>query len=204
MFRANHCSKDINAMSDALASKIQGEVLSPASADYDAALKRNSALSVQPAGLIVRPVVYEDIPPVLSYAKSHSPKLEVVVKCGGCHSSTWSSSDGGIVIDLSRLNKVTLSEDKQVVTIQGGALWGDVYELGSKEGFEVPSPPFWFIGVGGSMLGGGYGNWTAAHGLAIDNLVGATVVLANGQIVETSVSKEPDLFWAIRGARRLC
>lgn len=186
-------------MSDELAAKIQGVVLSPTSADFESALKRNSALSVLPAKLVVQPAVYEDIPIVLAYVTSQNPRPEVVVKCQGFHSSTWSSTDGGVVIDLSKLNKVTLSGDKKTVTIQGGANWGDVYELGKKEGFEVPGTPFWFIGVGGSMLGGAYGNWTAARGLGIDNLVAATVVLADGRIVKTSATEEPDLFWAIRG-----
>lgn len=186
-------------MSHELAAKIQGVVLSSTSADFEAALKRNSALSVLSAKLVVQPAVYEDIPAILAYVASQNPRPEIVVKCQGFHSSTWSSTDGGVVIDLSKLNKVTLSDDKKIVTIQGGANWGDVYELGKKEGFEVPGTPFWFIGVGGSMLGGAYGNWTAAHGLGIDNLVGATVVLADGRIVKTSATEEPDLFWAIRG-----
>ena len=49
------------------------------------------------------------------------------------------------------------------------------------------------------MTGGGYSNLTGQYGLAVDNLVGAEVVLADGRIVRCSEAEESDLFWAIRG-----
>ncbi|THH13191.1 hypothetical protein EW146_g7004 [Bondarzewia mesenterica] len=180
-----------------LQGKIEGNVLSPMSPGYSEALRRNSDLSVLEAACVAQPAVYTDISTIISFASSR--KLEIAVKGGGCHSSTWSSSQGGVVIDLSILKKVTLSKDRSTVIVQGGANWGDVYELGSKEGFEVVGAPLWFVGVGGSLLGGAYGNLTAEHGLGLDNMVAAKVVLADGRIIDTSVTKEPDLFWAIRG-----
>ena len=107
--------KPTNNMEDL---KIQGAVLTPASGDaYVAALKRNSDLSQLPAQYVVQPVAFEDIPPVLAFAASQSPPLEVAVKCGGVHASTWASSDGGVVIDLTKLNRVTLAEDKKSVLL---------------------------------------------------------------------------------------
>ncbi|KAA1467505.1 FAD-binding domain-containing protein [Dentipellis sp. KUC8613] len=184
-------------MADITSLKIQGKVLSPDSPDYQKALHRNSDLSILDAAYVVQPEAYADIPPVLAYAASHG--LEVAVTGGGCHSSTWASSKGGVVIDLGHLNKVTLSADKGVVTIQGGARWGDVYEVGGKEQREIPGAPLWFVGVGGSLLSGASGYLSGRYGLGIDNLVAATVVLADGRIVRTSAEEEPDLFWAIRG-----
>ena len=139
--------------------KIQGKILTADAGEaYNAALKRNSELSSLPAKYVVQPIVYEDIPPVLAYATSQNPPIEVAVKGGGAHSSTWASSDGGIVIDLSKLNKVSLAEDKKSVTVQGGAYWGDVYEVTSKAKVDVVGSPLWFVGVGGFTLGGGF--WT--------------------------------------------
>lgn len=179
---------------------IQGQILTEKSGDiYLAALRRNSDLSSLPAKYIIQPTVYDDIPPVLACALAQLPPLEIAVKGGGAHSSTWASSSGGVVIDLSKLNKVTLAEDKQSVTVQGGALWGDVYEVTVRERLEVVGSPLWFVGVGGFTLGGGYSPLSGEHGLAIDNMLAATVVLADGRIVEASPHTEPDLFWAIRG-----
>lgn len=183
-----------------LQSKIQGTILTPESGDaYTAALRRNSDLSVLPAKLVVQPAVFEDIPSIIAYATGQTPPLEIAVKGGGAHSATWASSDGGVVIDLGKLNKVTLAEDKQSVSVQGGALWGDVYEVTSKAQVDVVGSPLWFVGVGGYTLGGGYGPLSGEYGLAIDNILSATVVLADGRIVKTSKDEEPDLFWAIRG-----
>lgn len=179
---------------------IQGAVLTPESGDaYTAALKRNSDLSVLPAAYVIQPTAYSDISATLSYALSHSPSIEIAVKGGGAHSSTWASSDGGIVIDLSKLNNVTLAEDGKSIVVQGGALWEDVYNVTSQAQVDVVGSPLWFVGVGGFTLGGGYGPLSGKYGLAIDNLLAATVVLADGRIVRASEDEEPDLFWAIRG-----
>ncbi|KAI0699165.1 FAD-binding domain-containing protein [Cerioporus squamosus] len=180
--------------------QIEGTILSPSSGDaYANALKRNSDLSTLRAAYVVQPAAIGDIPPVLAYAVAQSPPLEVAVKGGGAHSSTWASSEGGVVIDLSKLNKVTLAEDKQSISVQGGALWEDVYKVTSEVHVDVVGAPLWFVGVGGFTLGGGYGPLSGEHGLAIDNLLSATVVLADGRVVKTSADEEPDLFWAIRG-----
>lgn len=180
--------------------RIEGSILSPSSGDaYVAALKRNSYLSTLRAAYIVQPATIADIPPVLAYASTQTPPLEIAVKGGGAHSSTWASSDGGIVIDLCELNKVTLAGDKQSILVQGGALWEDVYKVTSQANVDVVGAPLWFVGVGGFTLGGGYGPLSGEYGLAIDNLLSATVVLADGRVVKTSAEEEPDLFWAIRG-----
>ncbi|KAF8074147.1 FAD-binding domain-containing protein [Lyophyllum atratum] len=180
--------------------KIQGRVLTSSNGnEYDKALERNSLLSVLPARYIARPANYSDITLVLAFAASQNPPLEIAVKGGGAHSSTWSSSDGGIVIDLSDLKAVTVSDDRQSLTVQAGAVWGDVYEECKKAGVDVVGAPLWFVGVGGFLLGGGYGPLSGQRGLAIDNMLSATVVLADGKIVKTSATQESDLFWAIRG-----
>lgn len=160
--------------------KLEGQILTAGSGDtYNNALRRTSDLSTLPAQYIVQPIVYEDIPPVIVAARSHSPPLEIAVKGGGAHTATWSSSDGGVVIDLSKLNKVTLAADKASLVVQGGAVWGDVYEVTKRENVDVVGGPLWFVGVGGFTLGGGYGPLTGEHGLAIDNLLAAKVVLAD-------------------------
>lgn len=87
----------------------------------------------------------------------------------------------------------------KTVTVQGGALWGDVYEVCKKAKIDVVGALFWFISVGGYFLGAGSSPLTGKHGLAIHNVLGATVGLADGRIMKTSPTKEPDLFWAIRG-----
>lgn len=190
-------------MSDISAFGIQGPIVTPGSPTYKQSISRLSETSVLRARYVVYPTTPSDIPLVIQFATSQNPPLELAVKGGGSHSSTISSSDGGLVIDLSKLKSVTVSEDKTTAAVGGGAVWGDVYTELEKHNLVTVGGNVWFVGVGGFVLGGGYSTFSGQHGLAVDNLVGATVVLADGRIVTCSESREPDLFWAIRGKRAL-
>ncbi|KAA1475122.1 FAD-binding domain-containing protein [Dentipellis sp. KUC8613] len=183
-----------------LTSQIQGAVLLPGSPEYTQAQQGyHTPRSALAPAYIVQPAAHTDIPPALAFAAAHAPALEVAVKGGGVHSGTWASTAGGVLIDLARLRSVTLAPDRESVRVQGGARWGDVYDVGRKEGFEVVGAPLWDVGVGGSMVGGASGNLSGRYGLGTDNMLSATVVLADGRIVEASEEKEADLFWGIRG-----
>jgi FAD/FMN-containing dehydrogenase len=177
---------------------IKGKILTPSSGEeYTKAIQRISEFSVLHPNYVVFPAVFEDIPHIIKFATSQS--LEITVKGGGANPSTWSSTEGGLVIDLGQLNAVHVADDKKTITVQGGAIWGEVYEACKKAEIDVVGAPFWFVGVGGYLLGAGFSYMSGEYGFAVDNVLGATVVLADGRIVKTSVTEEPDLFWAIRG-----
>ncbi|PFH47766.1 hypothetical protein AMATHDRAFT_6434 [Amanita thiersii Skay4041] len=180
--------------------KIQGTVLTPSSPSYTSAIARPSATSVLQPAYVIFPATPADIPPILHFARSHTPLLEIAIKGGGCHTTTASSSEGGIVIDLGHIKHVKVSEDRKTVSVGGGALWGDVFSELEKQELVVVGGNIWSVGVGGFTTGGGSSYLTGSFGLAIDNLIAATVVLADGRIVRCSNDQEPDLFWAIRGA----
>ncbi|KAF8885448.1 FAD-binding domain-containing protein [Infundibulicybe gibba] len=164
-----------------------GSIITPQSPLYQQAIFRPSATS------------YHRYPLALKFALTRSPPLEVAVKGGGSHTSSASSTDGGLVIDLSKMNAVTVSKDKKTVSIQGGALWGDVYTEVAKSGLVVDGADVFSVGVGGYTTGGGYSNLSGHFGLAIDDLVEATVILADGSTVTCNAKERSDLFWAIRG-----
>jgi FAD/FMN-containing dehydrogenase len=178
--------------------EIKGKILTPSSGEeYTKAIGRISDFSVLHPKYVVFPAVFEDIPHIIKYTTSQS--LEIAVKGGGASSNTWSSTDGGLVIDLGLLKAIHVADDKKTVTVQGGAIWTDVYEACKKAEIDVVGAPFGFVGVGGFLLGAGVSHMSGEYGYAIDNVLGATVVLADGRIVKTSATEEPDLFWAIRG-----
>jgi FAD/FMN-containing dehydrogenase len=83
--------------------------------------------------------------------------------------------------------------------VGGGALLKDLLDATHEHGLTVPVGIIGTTGVGGLTLGGGMGHLTRGLGLTIDNLVAATVVLADGSIVQTDAEREPELFWALRG-----
>ncbi|GMA96998.1 hypothetical protein GCM10025881_38220 [Pseudolysinimonas kribbensis] len=122
--------------------------------------------------------------------------LEVGVRGGG--HTPWSTNDGGVVIDLLRLDRIEVGDDR-LVTVGGGAVWGSVADALAPHGLAISSGDTASVGVGGLTVGGGIGWLVRATGLAVDQLVGAEVVTVAGEIVRASANEHPDLFWGIRG-----
>src|SRR5439155_18913947 len=109
------------------------------------------------------------------------------------------SVNDGLIIDLSPMNAVTVDSSARMARVQGGAKFGEVDTATHEHGLAVPAGIISTTGVGGLTLGGGVGHLSRGCGLTIDNLVAATVVLADGSVVQADAESEPDLFWAIRG-----
>lgn len=147
---------------------------------------------------MVQPVEPADISTALLWAQEHA--IDVAVKGGGHSTAGTSSSEGGLVIDLSRMNKVTVDTGKKTITAQGGAVWKEVDDAGAAHGLATVGGTVNHTGIGGLTLGGGYGWLSGQYGLTIDNLLSARVVLADGSLVTASTTEHPDLFWGLRGA----
>ncbi|EXJ75709.1 uncharacterized protein A1O5_00216 [Cladophialophora psammophila CBS 110553] len=128
-------------------------------------------------------------------------QIPFAVKAGG-HGvySGASSIEGGILIDLSRINAVEVAPDRTSVSIGAGAKWGDVYGKLDQMGISVPGGRISTVGVGGLTLGGGISFAASRYGLACNNVKSYEVVLADGKIVSVTHETHPDLFWALRGA----
>lgn len=126
--------------------------------------------------------------------------LQIAVRGGGHGLLGRDTSDGGVVIDLHRLDQVqVLDADRRLVRIGGGATWGRVDAALRPLGWAISSGDTAGVGVGGLTLGGGIGWLVRRHGLAIDALAAARVVLADGSTVTASATQHTDLFWALRG-----
>jgi FAD/FMN-containing dehydrogenase len=172
------------------------EVLRPGDDGYDDAAAVFFA-SGSPA-LVVRPRGSDEVAAALSYAARHG--LPVAVRSGGHSALGHGTNDGGLVIDLQRMDTVeVLDRDERLVRVGGGATWGRVAQALAPYGWALTSGDTNDVGVGGLTLGGGMGWMVRLHGLAIDNLVGARVVLADGRQVQASATEHADLFWALRG-----
>jgi FAD/FMN-containing dehydrogenase len=103
------------------------------------------------------------------------------------------------MLDLSGLRRVEVNPAVRVALTQGGALWRDVDAAGAIHGLATTGGVVSSTGVGGFTLGGGAGWLMRRHGLAVDNLLAAELVLADGRNVRASADEHPELFWALRG-----
>jgi hypothetical protein len=108
-------------------------------------------------------------------------------------------ANGAVLLDLSRMREVTVNDRAKVAVVQGGALWHDVDVATARAGLATTGGMVSSTGVGGLTLGGGTGWLMRRHGLAIDNLVAAGVVLADGRVVRASATENAELFYGLRG-----
>lgn len=145
--------------------------------------------------VVVRPETPEQIGQALRFAAAEG--LGVAVRAGG-HGGRLFDNDGGLVIELQHYF-TGIAVDGSTVRIGPAALWGDVAVALAPHGLALSSGDTKSVGVGGLTLGGGIGYLARTFGLTIDSLVGATVVLPSGEVVEASETEHPDLFWALRG-----
>jgi FAD/FMN-containing dehydrogenase len=182
---------------EGLASSVKGRVVEAGAPDYDEARALYNAMIDKRPAAIAYCVDDEDVAAAVRYAVDHG--LRVAVRCGGHNGAGLGSVDDGLVIDLSEMNGVTVDPGAHMARVGGGATLNKVVTDTHEYGLTVPVGILGTTGVGGLTLGGGMGHLTRGLGLTIDNLVAATVVLADGSIVQTDSEREPDLFWALRG-----
>ncbi|GAA1616945.1 MULTISPECIES: FAD-binding oxidoreductase [Kribbella] len=180
---------------DGLRGDVLGEVLVDGDAGY-----ADAGRVIMNAGrprVVVRCAGAADVVAALRYAESQD--LPVAVRSGGHHAAGIGTNDGGVVIDVRPMDEVRVLQD-DVVRVGTGATWGQVAARLGKLGLAISSGDTASVGVGGLMAGGGIGWMVRKHGLAIDNVVAAEVVTADGVVRRVDAATEPELFWGLRGA----
>jgi FAD/FMN-containing dehydrogenase len=185
------------AARDELAGRFDGDLIGPDDASYDEARALFNAMIDKRPALIARCTTASDVAATIAFAREHD--LRIAIRAGGHNGGGLGSVDDGVVIDLSLLKPISVDPDTGNVRVGGGALWGEVDTATQEHGLAVPSGIISTTGVAGLTLGGGHGYLTRRHGLTIDNLLSAELVLADGRQVTASADENPDLFWAIRG-----
>ncbi|HEU4947534.1 MAG TPA: FAD-binding oxidoreductase [Kribbella sp.] len=179
------------------AETLRGELVRPEDPSYDEARSIwNGAHDKSPA-LIVRCHGVADVLRGVEFARSEG--LPIAVRGGGHSIPGFSTTDGGIVLDLSPMNAVRVDPDGHRIVAQGGCLWQDVDAEAQAFGLAVTGGLVSTTGIGGFTLGGGIGWLVRRCGLSCDNLVGADIVTADGQYLHVSEDEHPDLLWALRG-----
>ena len=182
----------------ALRDALRGEVIAPGDHEYDAARAVWNAMIDRRPAVIVRPVDTTDVQAAVRTAATHG--LAVSVRGGGHNVAGAGVGEGSLMIDLSGMRAVEVDPEARIARVDGGATWGEVDRATQAHGLATPGGLISDTGVGGLTLSGGIGWLRSAYGLAIDNLVGAEVVTADGSRVDvTAEGPHADLLWALRG-----
>jgi FAD/FMN-containing dehydrogenase len=176
---------------------LRGRLIRSGDADYDSVRALYNGMIDKRPRLIARCLDVADVVTAVNFARDQ--KLLVAIRGGGHNGPGLGSCNDGLMIDLSLLKGVRVDPSARTVRVEPGCTSGDVDHATHAFGLAVPSGIVSTTGIAGLTLGGGTGYLTRKHGLTIDNLLEADVVLADGQIVTASERSHPDLFWAIRG-----
>ena len=181
---------------NALKIEIEGELVSDGDAYEDSRRIWNGSIDRRPAA-VVRPVSAADVAAALRFAGQH--ELEVSIRGGGHSFAGFSCTQGGLMIDLRHLNSVSIDAGTKRARVGGGVKWAALDAAAAEHSLAVTGGFISHTGIAGLTLGGGMGWLTGKAGLSCDNLVGAEVVTASGDIARASATSQPDLFWALRG-----
>jgi len=174
-----------------------GEILLAGHPGYDSARKVWNGMHDKHPALIARCVNEKDVQNAVVFARERN--LLVAVRGGGHSWPGKSVCDGGIMIDLAQMNSAAANPVTQRAFVQGGALLGHLDAAALQHGLVTTAGVVSHTGVGGFTLGGGFGRLNRKFGLAVDNVVAANIVTADGQIRTVSADQDPDLYWALRG-----
>jgi len=177
--------------------RFKGDLLRSGQNGYEDARAIWNGMVARKPGLIARCADVSDVQSAIRAASETG--ILTAVRCGGHSLPGFSTCDGGLVIDLSRMRQVAVDPDARRAKIAGGCLLGSIDAATQKAGLVFPSGVVSHTGASGLILGGGTGWLTRRFGLSCDNVEGFTLVTADGSVVRCNSNENPDLFWALRG-----
>ena len=180
-----------------LRAEISGRVIEPDDPDYDQARAVHYGGFDRRPAAIVRVADADDVARVILFARETG--MELAVRSGGHSNAGHSVSEGGIVLDTRDMRDIEIDVEGRTAWAQGGVTAGAYTTAAGAHGLATGFGDTGSVGLGGITTGGGIGFLVRKHGLAIDNLLAAEIVTADGELRYADADTNPDLFWAIRG-----
>jgi len=182
---------------DDLARVVRGRMLRDNSPGYDEARKVwNLAYDRRPLAM-VRVANVDDVRRCVEFAAKHS--VPIAIRGGGHSYAGYGVADRALQIDLGTLNTVSVDRVRKVASVGGGTRIRDLLGATLPAGLYTPMGACGSVGVAGLTLAGGDTSGRGLYGTASDNLIGAELVTADGEVRELGPRKNEDLYWAIRG-----
>jgi len=187
----------IDELHSSLRARFRGELIRPGDHGYQAARGIWNSMVARTPALIAR---CADVPDVqLAVRSAANNKIFTAVRCGGHSLAGFSTCDGGLVIDLSRMRGVIVDPASRSARFAGGCLLSTVDTAAQIHGLVFPAGVVSHTGAAGLILGGGFGWLTRRFGLSCDNVQGFALVTSDGSLVHADSEDNPDLYWALRG-----
>jgi len=176
---------------------LQGQVITPNDAGYDEARAVFYRKFDRHPAVIVRPANDADVAAVVSLARDS--RMELAVRSGGHSLAGHTTTEGGILLDLSSMKGLDIDVEGRTAWAEAGLTAGEYTTAAGKHGLATGFGDTGRVGIGGLTVGGGVGFLVRKYGLTIDNLLAAEIVTADGLIRHIDANTYSDLFWAIRG-----
>jgi FAD/FMN-containing dehydrogenase len=193
----NDKTSDPINVSDDLRTQFDGQLLAPGDDGYDTARRIHNGLIDKRPGLIARCTTAADVQAAIRVGRDTG--AEIAVRGGGHNVAGRAVTEGGVMIDLAPMRRIEVDPTARTVRAGAGVTWGELDDELGAHGLATTGGQVSTTGIAGLTLGGGLGYLLGKHGLAVDNLVSAEVVTADGSALTASAEENPDLFWAIRG-----
>ena len=190
----NHAVEEV---AGALRSRFAGDILHPRDAEFAAAHTIWNGMVQRTPGLILRCAGVADVQAAVRACCAAGALT--AIRCGGHSLAGFSSCDGGVVLDLSRMREVTVDSARRRARAAGGSLLGSIDTATQTAGLAFPAGVVSHTGASGLILGGGTGWLTRLCGLSCDNVEAFTLVSAEGAVLRADSRENPDLYWALRG-----
>ncbi len=182
---------------ETLRTEFPGRVIAPGDADYDQARTiLYGGFDKHPA-VIIKVEDANEVARVIELARETG--LELAVRSGGHSNAGHSTTEGGILLDLSPMKAIEIDDRAQTAWAQAGLTGLELSKAANEHGLAIGFGDTGSVGIGGITTGGGVGYLVRRDGLSIDNLLAAEIVTAGGQLLLVDEDSHPDLFWAIRG-----
>ncbi|MGH2982291.1 MAG: FAD-binding oxidoreductase, partial [Solirubrobacterales bacterium] len=174
-----------------------GELLRPGEDGYDESRRGFNGLIDKRPALIARCLGEADIADAIAFALEAG--LEISIRGGGHSVAGRCITEGGVMIDLSRMKGIYVEPSARTARAQPGVSWGELNRETQLHGLAVTGGLISTTGIAGLTLGGGLGWLMSKFGVATDNLLSARVVTADGRTLTASEQGNADLFWGLRG-----
>jgi FAD/FMN-containing dehydrogenase len=182
---------------ESLKGQLRGALCYPGEPGYEQARTIWNAMIDKRPAVVVRAAAAEDVVRAVNVARER--QLLLAVRGGGHNIAGNAVCDGGLMIDLSLMKSVRIDPSSRTARVEPGVTLAEFDKEAQAFGLATPLGINSTTGVAGLTLGGGFGWLSRKHGLTVDNLLGADVVLASGELVHASHQENQDLFWALRG-----